>query len=208
MNNGEYENSVFINCPFDNDYLELLRAIVFAVVYFNFYPRLSSERSDSGEMRINKICEMINNSKYSIHDLSRLQSKKKNEYYRLNMPFELGVDYGCRNFSSEAHKEKKFLVLEKELHRFRIALSDFSGFDIKKHDNNPAILVGVIRDWFIENEGIDDAISGTALWYKFADFWKYLYDELKPLGFSEEEIKNLPIKEFIKHIHKWIEIQE
>lgn len=39
--------------------------------------------------RINKICQLIRSSRYAIHDLSRLQSKKKNEFYRLKMAFEL-----------------------------------------------------------------------------------------------------------------------
>lgn len=96
-----YENNVFINCPFDDKYFDLLQTLVFAIVYYGFTPRISLENSDSGQPRLEKIVQLIIESKYSIHDLSRLQSKSANEYYRLNMPFELGIDYGLRKFNEE-----------------------------------------------------------------------------------------------------------
>lgn len=90
----EFESNVFINCPFDREYYSLLRPLLFTIVFLGFNPRLATERSDSGENRLEKIRELIRDSKYSIHDLSRLRSKKAKEFYRLNMPFELGMDYG------------------------------------------------------------------------------------------------------------------
>jgi hypothetical protein len=53
------------------------------------------ERLDSGRPRIDKIISLIKESKYAIHDLSRLKAREAGEYYRLNMPFELGLDVGC-----------------------------------------------------------------------------------------------------------------
>ncbi len=93
-----FEKSVFINCPFDDSYVELLRPILFCVLDLGLEPRIALERFDSAETRIEKILELILASRYAIHDLSRLKSTKKNEFYRLNMPFELGIDYGCLRF--------------------------------------------------------------------------------------------------------------
>ena len=128
----EFDRNVFINCPFDPAYLSLLRSLLFTIVYFRFVPKIALESSDSGEMRINKICELIKSSRYSIHDLSRLQSSKRKEFYQMNMPFELGIEYGCRYFASDHLGEKRCLILAKERHDYMQAISDLSGIDIKK----------------------------------------------------------------------------
>jgi hypothetical protein len=73
----DFEKNVFINCPFDDKYLQLLHSILFAAIYLGFDPRIAAERSDSGEQRVDKICRLIERSKYSIHDLSRLQPERK-----------------------------------------------------------------------------------------------------------------------------------
>ena len=89
--NNNYEKNVFINCPFDEEYLSLLRPILFTIIYLGFIPRVPLESFDSGEPRFNKICELIKQSRYGIHDLSRIKARKKGEYFRFNMPFELGL---------------------------------------------------------------------------------------------------------------------
>jgi len=124
-----YELNVFVNCPFDKKYLALLRPLLFTVVYLGHRPRIASERSDSGENRLDKICELIRQSKFSIHDLSRLKSGRARELYRMNMPFELGIDYGSRQHGPEFMRGKKCLILEKEPYDFKVALSDLSGVD-------------------------------------------------------------------------------
>ncbi len=99
----DYHKNVFINCPFDRDYRQLLLVLIFTVTYLGFTPRLALERSDSGESRITKILKMIRESKFGIHDISRIVSSSANEYYRMNIPFELGVDYACQNLLKEPH---------------------------------------------------------------------------------------------------------
>jgi len=68
---ADYNSSVFINCPFDDEYAPLLEAMPFCVVRFGLVPRLANERLETGENRLDKIVEMIKLSKFSIHDLSR-----------------------------------------------------------------------------------------------------------------------------------------
>jgi hypothetical protein len=55
----DFEKNVFINCPFDSDYYPLLRPLLFTIVYLGFNPKIALERSDSGEQRIDKICELL-----------------------------------------------------------------------------------------------------------------------------------------------------
>ena len=128
-----FERCVFINCPLDEDYEPILQAILFCIVYLGFSPRISTERQDSGENRLEKIRELIESSKFSIHDLSRCQASEVGEHFRLNMPFELGIDYGCRQYFGQGRESKKILVLEEARYRYQTAISDLAGCDIESH---------------------------------------------------------------------------
>lgn len=66
-----FDKNVFINCPFDEGYTPLLKALLFTIKKGGLSPRLALERWDSGEVRLNKIRELIELSQYSIHDLNR-----------------------------------------------------------------------------------------------------------------------------------------
>ncbi|MEJ1961719.1 MAG: hypothetical protein WDO56_09305 [Gammaproteobacteria bacterium] len=90
-----FERNVFINCPFDEEYRPLLHPLLFSVYALGFQPRIALESLDSGKPRIEKIVTLIKASKYAIHDISRIQATSAGEYFRLNMPFELGIDVGC-----------------------------------------------------------------------------------------------------------------
>jgi hypothetical protein len=71
----DFNNNIFINCPFDDEYFPLLKPLLYTIKKIGFTPRISLERNDSGEIRLNKIKELIESSKYSIHDLSTLVAK-------------------------------------------------------------------------------------------------------------------------------------
>jgi len=130
-----FETNVFINCPFDDDYTELQSNIAFTLVYLGFNPLVASLVKDSGQVRLARIMEMISKSKYSVHDISRLQSIEKGDFFRLNMPLELGIDFGARQFS-KALSEKRFLILASRKHDYHKAISDLSGCDIESHNDN------------------------------------------------------------------------
>lgn len=67
----DFEKNVFINCPFDENYKPLLKVLIFVITKIGLIPRLAIERNDSAEVRLYKIKEILEESKYSIHDLSR-----------------------------------------------------------------------------------------------------------------------------------------
>ena len=71
-----YEDSVFVNCPFDEEYEELFDAVVFAVHDCGFVARCALEPSDSGEARIDKILAIIAKCEFGIHDISRTELSK------------------------------------------------------------------------------------------------------------------------------------
>jgi hypothetical protein len=199
-----FSRNVFVNCPFDAEYLPLLRPLLFTIVYVGFIPRIASERSDSGENRIDKICALIRVCRYSIHDLSRLRSSQIGEFSRMNMPFELGIEYGCRRFGSQPLSGKKGLVLEKDQHEFQKAISDLSGIDIKHHNNEPAEVVRAVRDWFVETVGLSRVHSASRIWYRFTDFASDFYDTRIADGYSAEDLNMMPVPEYIDFIRRWV----
>ena len=114
-----FESNVFVNCPFDDKYLPLLRPLLFTIIALGLSPRIALEDLDSGRPRVQKLLALIEESKYAIHDLSRIKAEKKGEFYRLNVPFELGLDVGCRLFKGGQWARKRCLILEGEF-PFRI----------------------------------------------------------------------------------------
>lgn len=198
-----FERSVFVNCPFDRDYLPLLRPLLFTIAYLGFVPRIASERSDSGETRIDKICALIAECQFSIHDLSRLRASEAGEFSRMNMPFELGIEHGCRIFGSTSQRAKRSLILEKDPHEFRRAISDLSGIDIKHHDNEPNKVVRAVRDWFVETVGLRRVHSATQIWTRFTLFASDFYDARLADGFTDEDLSMMPAPEYIDFIQRW-----
>lgn len=204
MTSMDYGKSVFVNCPFDEDYKFLLKGLLFCILYMGFEPRIALERLDSSESRVKKIIELIQSCRFGIHDLSRLKSQKKGEYFRLNMPFELGLDIGCKEFGDDKFKTKICLILEKERFRYQAALSDLSGSDIRVHQDNPAFIVREARNWLAEVGHISRPPSGSAIWNAYNDFCAWQYDELTPQGYSKDDISTLPIGEVLDHMRQWV----
>ncbi len=176
MSNIAFEHSVFINCPFDEEYEPILQAVLFCVVYLNFNPRFAAESNDSGENRLQKIIGLIENSKYSIHDLSRCQARKKGEHFRLNMPLELGIDYGCKQFFGNERESKKFLILEEQKYRYQAAISDLSGCDIEAHGGDYQKAVRKVRNW-LATEAEANEVGASRILGAYADFQEWYYEK-------------------------------
>lgn len=201
---ASYDQSVFINCPFDEDYDRLLRPLLFTILRLGFSPRIATERSDSGENRVDKIVGLIRDSRFSIHDISRLRSADEGEYARFNLPFELGVDRGAQLFGSVRMRRKCCLILESQPYDFKRALSDLSGVDIKHHRDDPAEIVRAFRNWFVETVGLKQVAGATAIWYGFTDFNYAFHNEPEAKGFSADDLNLMPVPEYIDSIRDWL----
>lgn len=86
-----YATNVFINCPFDTDYAPLFHAIVFAVIHCGYTVRCALEAEETGATRIDRIYRLIDECRFGVHDISRIEHDSINALPRFNMPFELGV---------------------------------------------------------------------------------------------------------------------
>ena len=198
-----FETSVFVNCPFDDAYRPLLRPILFAIVDLGLTPRIALESLDSGKPRIAKILELIQASRYAIHDLSRSQASSEGEYYRMNMPFELGLDVGCALFKGEPWATKRCLILEAERYRYQAALSDMSNSDIASHGNDPYRALAAVRDW-LNTEARLRARGANSIWLRFNAFMADNYRLLHDRGYGAPEIERLPVAEMVDDMIHWV----
>jgi hypothetical protein len=181
-----------------------LRPLLFTVIDLGFAPRIALESLDSGRPRIEKIISLVKESKFAIHDLSRLQARKKDEYFRLNMPFELGIDVGCRLFKGGRWSEKSCLILETERYRYQAAISDISSFDIAVYNDKPDIISAKVRNW-LNGQAQLRAHGPDSVWARFNEFMTANYDELTVArGFSDSDAANLPIDELITEMKAWV----
>lgn len=194
-------NNVFINCPFDNDYFVLLKPLLFSLCYIDLNPQIS-ETSDSGEIRLHKIKALIENSRYSIHDLSRMEPLRDNELPRFNMPFECGIDFGIKLSNPVDFADKRFLILEKEPYRYQKVISDISGNDIKAHKNDPELIIKVVRDWFKPtNLNIP---RHKEIWLAYNEF-VFDYEEiLNSEGYDPKDINSLTFSDIVENMKAWI----
>jgi hypothetical protein len=147
---GLFHHNVFINCPFDDEYLPIFHAVVFTVHLLGFRARCSKEIDDGGG-RLTKIMRLIGSCKYGIHDLSRIPMP------RFNMTFELGIDIGFQNAGSGHYRTKNHLIMDRHRYRYRKFISDLSGRDVKAHYNRPNDVINIVRDWL--NDAIQDTDS-------------------------------------------------
>lgn len=192
----DYGENVFINCPFDANYTRLFRAIVFTIHSLGLRPRCALDTTNA-ENRIHKLFRIIRESKYGIHDISRIQLDKAHNLPRFNMPFELGLDIGCKELNS-GYKDKKHLILETEPFRYQKFISDISGYDARSHGNKKNEVIQIVSDWLRTELNRHDLPNG-----------KQIIDDYKifEIDFAEAK-KDLPkqpsFPDFSHTVAKWI----
>jgi hypothetical protein len=116
---AQYEQSVFVNVPFDNRYVKLFHALVFAVHDCGFVCRCALESDDGSDVRFDKLVTIIRSCRYGIHDISRTTLDGANRLPRFNMPLELGLFLGAKRFGSAEQQRKTCLILERDPYRYQ-----------------------------------------------------------------------------------------
>jgi hypothetical protein len=150
---------VFINCPFDSKYQTFFWAIVFVVARSGFRPRCALETDDSSENRFDRICKIIAECRYGIHDISRTEPDPTSGLPRFNMPLELGVFLGAKRFGTEEQRSKQCIVFDKRKYRFQKFISDISGQDIHSHEGKLHRLIEELASW-LRTQSRDPRIPG------------------------------------------------
>jgi hypothetical protein len=189
---------IFINCPFDEEYFELLQPLLFTIIYLGKTP-LISETIDSSKNRLEQIISLMEKAKYSVHDLSQIKGEKP----RFNMPFELGIDICLQR--SEQFRDKRMLILEIEKHSLKPIISDLGGNDTKHHNNVPKEVIKCIRDWFFSAiEKTETAY--TEIWNYYNEFLEEFEAELASKGVPVPlTMDTIPLSELIDNMKKYVD---
>ena len=133
-------NDVFLNFPYDNRFGSLYLAYIVGLVDLGLTP-VATLGIPSNATRIDRIYDLIRSSRYSIHDLSRVQlSRTAPRVPRFNMPFELGLAVAWARERPERHT---FFIFESVPRRGHKSLSDMAGTDFSIHSDSPQ---GVMRE--------------------------------------------------------------
>ena len=194
-----FADSVFVNCPFDADYWPLFEAMAFCVLDCGFVPRCALEEPDSGEARVRRIHRLIETSRFSIHDISRVELTA--DLPRFNMPFELGLDLGCRAFGPARLKNKRCLILDSEPYRYQQSLSDIAGQDIRAHSNSPEKIIDLVRNWLRSASRRKTVTGAVRIKEHFLRFSSVLPEYCDRQGLDRHDLQ---FAEYITLIEEWL----
>lgn len=219
-------DNVFINCPFDEDYRDCFKAVLFTLTVAGYSARCALEESDSGDIRFNKLCRMVGVCDTTIHDLSRVELSAAG-LPRFNMPLELGITLGAKHFGGTTHSAKRVMIMVAKPFEMPRYMSDLSGNDPHIHDSNPQIVIRVVRN-FLHTAPNGVMLPGAdSLFRIFEDFQSNLLAmaakadltpaEVDPLqGFRNymqvlrsyiEGIRKVPAKSKTKVAHRRIRVR-
>lgn len=200
-NRLSYEKSVFINCPFDGRYKCIFNAIVFTVYDCGFIPRSALEAANN-PVRLSRIIQIINDSLYAIHDLSRAGVDSRTGLARFNMPLELGIFLGAKEFGGKRNAMKTYLILDRDRYRYQKFISDLSGIDPKAHNNKPETAIIKVRDWLNDVTNVDFNIqSGSIIAKKYDEFRKDLPGLVTDVGLK---MKDLTYRDYCYVVQEWL----
>jgi hypothetical protein len=168
-----------------------------------FVPRLAPEIADNAANRLDRITEIVRGSKYGIHDLSRCRSVKVDEFARMNMPFELGLDHGCRRYGEDQLSQKTILILEHTRYDYQKALSDIAGWDIHAHSGDHITAVRAVNLWLHRQAGAEK-VGTSKILGNYAAFQEWYWERELAAGSSEDDIKAYPTVQMVEAMAEWV----
>ena len=113
------------------------------------------------------------------------------------MPFEIGLDFGCKKYGDTSQQTKEILMLAEDPYHYQKAISDLSGVDIQVHNGSEENIVRCARNWFYtKKSGIKPA---TTIWDDYNAFVAYLDADL-----DKKDLIGMQIPEFIDKAKEYI----
>ncbi|MDR3753092.1 MAG: hypothetical protein P4K93_05210 [Terracidiphilus sp.] len=138
-------NSVFLNIPYDEEFSSLYIAYIVGLFQLDLVPHIASE-IPGGKRRLDRIFELIQSCRFSIHDLSRVEvSVTPFSLPRFNMPLELGMTITWANIHPKSHT---WFVWESEPYRLQRSASDLNGTDPYIHSGTAEGVLSELRNAF------------------------------------------------------------
>lgn len=196
-----YEQSVFLNVPFDKKYGRLFDALTFAIHDCGFVARSALEVDDSGQARVAKILDIIEQFKFGIHDISRAGIDRNTGFARFNMPLELGFFLGAKRYGSAQDRQKCCLVLDRDRYRYRNFCSDIAGQDIRAHSDQPRDAIRAVRDWLSAQRPNVQMPGGKAIFERYERFRSQLRVQAAAVHLDSSE---LTFGDYTKLVEGWL----
>jgi hypothetical protein len=196
-----YDRCVFINCPFDTAYKPILDAILFTIHDCGFIACTALEDKGAGQTRIDKLRTLIADSRFSIHDLSRVKLTKSDPLARLNMGFECGLALGAKFYGNEKQRRKDLLVLEAEPFLAQKALSDIAGQDACEHNNDPLEAIKQVRAFLARKSKFVDIPGHDFIQRRYNAFRAALPKMARQKNITMRELKTL---DYLPDLHQLI----
>lgn len=107
--------------------------------------RINATLAVPNQGRLDRIINLIEESDFSIHDLSRIETTSG--IPRFNMPLELGLALYRSHITKGRHR---IFVFEKEPYRVQQSTSDVSGIDAQIHNGKPKGVMAGLRNIFCQ----------------------------------------------------------
>ncbi len=194
---------VFINCPFTPDFTDFFNAIVFTIIRSGFNPRCALEADDGSENRFEKICQIVGQCDYGVHDISKTELDAHSALPRFNMPLELGLFLAAKKFGDKNQKRKKCIIFDRVPYRYQQFISDIAGQDIYGHKSSVPVLIGLLSGW-LRREKKDSVVpGGNAILKDFKRFQKELPSLCKAIKLKPKE---MTFQDYRRMIERWIVI--
>jgi hypothetical protein len=204
MASPQYENGVFVNCPFDEAYRDLFEALVFAIHDCGYVARSALELDDGSVVRIDKIAKIIAECRLGIHDISRTDLDPTTRLPRFNMPLELGLFLGAKRYGPADQKRKNCLILDVERYRYQQFISDIAGQDISAHGNDPTRVIRLVRDWLSNITPSSLRLpGGTAIAKRYRHFRVELPESCVRLALVYDE---LTFNDYVVQVEQWLRL--
>jgi len=183
--------------------LKLFHAIIFTIHDCGYVARCAREISDASQIRLSKIFKIISECRFGIHDISRTQLDRKTKLPRFNMPLELGMFLGAKEYGSDKQRGKKCLILDRDLHRYQRFCSDIAGQDISAHGGKVERVVSEVRDFLSAARKGIIIPGGARIFSRYLAFQKEL-----PAICRKAEIKKaeLIFNDFATFVSEWLKI--
>jgi hypothetical protein len=132
--------SVFLNVPYDETFKDTFVAYLCGLVALGLTPK-ATLAIPGGVARLDRIFELIQSCRYSLHDLSRVELDLTDPPTpRFNMPMELGMTVAWAKLHPTRHT---WFIFESRVRRTQKSISDLSGTDCNIHGGTDE---GVMRE--------------------------------------------------------------
>jgi hypothetical protein len=154
------------------------------------------------ETRLDKIARLIKGSKYSIHDISRVEITAASPLPRFNMAFECGLALGAMLFGSQRGGD--FLLLTAVAHQDKITLSDLAGQDSKIHNNEPKAAIAAVRT-FLDAKTEGPTRGSQAMWRRYERFTQALPKLARRFELELQEVLGFAfLRDYLRVAGDWI----